>query len=388
MPTSKLTNLDAQRILNIMDELKDKLSCLSVCTPHVLNGLQSEEGQATQELVGPELMKTFTEQAKLEELYSMANDAAQYEQREDGEDALCEEEKNLTKNTLELCRKMKERQRTVPNLVRELRNFQDQEHTRNIIQFLQTLRDMQDLTLSRLQTTVEEERSRNELLETYKTREADASKRRQQLERDLGLIRRECERAKGQRTQILTKLRADLDDLRESSQEKMNNLHNRYETRMKEHETAFKAREEELMKKIDVLREANKKAKAANENDESQQKQKANRHNKEVFDVIQDYDNRVKEMALQLGDKSDLYRQEQKHLQELSDHFKKVEEEKRTILAEEAIADARKLKKKAEADRRKHSAALVQAFWRGIVQRDVYASMKKASKKKGGKKKK
>ena len=33
MPTSKPTNIDAQRVLAIMDELKEKLTYLSVVTP-------------------------------------------------------------------------------------------------------------------------------------------------------------------------------------------------------------------------------------------------------------------------------------------------------------------------------------------------------------------
>lgn len=389
MPTSKPTNIDAQRIIAIMDELKEKLTYLSVCTPQVLAGIQNEEGQATQENMGPDLMKLFTEQTKLEELYVMANAAADhnFEQREDGEDAVREEEQSLKKNTLELCRKMRERQRTVPNLVPELRNLQERDATRNVIQFLHTLNDMQDLTLKRLTTTVEEERSRTELLEHYKNREAEASKRRQQLERDLNLIRRECERAQSQRNNILNKLRAELWIVKKSSQDKMADLRNRYDKRMKEHEAAFGTKEEEILKKINNLREANKKARVANEDEELGQKGKAKRHEMDVEGIIKEYDVKVKEMAFQLGERTDLYNKEKKQLLELSDHFKKVDEEKKTIEAEEAIADARRAKREAEAHRRKCAAALVQAFWRGIIQREAYGIMKKAKKKKGGKKK-
>merc|ERR1712194_981836 len=102
---------------------------------------------------------------------------------------------------------------------------------------------MQDLTLKRLQTSVEEERMRTEMLENYKTREAEASKRRQQLERELSYIRRECERAKSQRMQILNKLKAELLYVKESKQRQMDSLRSRYDTRMKEHEFTFAAKE-------------------------------------------------------------------------------------------------------------------------------------------------
>ncbi|CAE7218301.1 unnamed protein product [Symbiodinium natans] len=73
MPTAKPTNIDAQRILAIMDELKEKLTFLSFVSPQVLAGLQGEDGSATVEILGPELMKCFAEQLRLEDLYVMAS---------------------------------------------------------------------------------------------------------------------------------------------------------------------------------------------------------------------------------------------------------------------------------------------------------------------------
>ncbi|CAE8608984.1 unnamed protein product, partial [Polarella glacialis] len=247
MPTSKPTNIDAQRILAIMDELKEKLTYLSVATPQVLTGLQSEEGVAASESLGPDLMRQFQEQIRLEELYVTANTVAEggFGNNEDNDDVR-EDVKSLQKNTLELCRKMKA---VVMNVVQELRPFQDPRPPAPI-QFLKTLADMQELTLKRLTTTVEEEKSRQELLEHYKSREAEASKRRQQLEKDLSHIRRECERAQSQRTEILTKLKADLLDVKDTKTERMSALRLRYETRMREHQEAFDAKKDELQKKI------------------------------------------------------------------------------------------------------------------------------------------
>jgi len=385
MPTSKPTNIDAQRILAIMDELKEKLTYLSVATPQVLAGVQSEEGQPSQELLGPELMKQFAEQMRLEELYVVANAAADRDlaHGEEG-DEVREEEHSLKKSTLELCRKMK----AVQNIVPELRNFQERDAIRNVIQFLSTLKDMQELTLKRLTTTVEEERSRTELLEHYKNREAEASKKRQQLDKDLTYLKTACERAQSQRTEVLTKLKADLLDVKDSKQERMGALRNRYETRMKEHEAIFSAKEESLRKQINALRTANQNATANNEEEELAQKAKGKRYEMDVESVIKQYDVQVRDIADNLGERVDAYKKEQKQLNELQDHFKKVDEEKRTIAAEEAIVDARRVKLEAEKKRCDDSASLMQAFWRGIIQREVYGQMKKAKKKKGGGKKK
>jgi len=380
MPTSKPTNIDAQRILAIMDELKEKLTYLSVATPQVLTGLQNEEGQATVDMLGPELIKQFAEQTRLEELYVVANSAAEgaFGHGEDNEDQR-EDVKSLQKNTLELCRKM----RGVTNIVQELRNFQE---TRPgaVIQFLKTLADMQELTLKRLTTTVEEERSRQELLEHYKSREQEASKRRQQLEKDLNHIRRECERAQSQRTEILTKLKADLLDVKDSKLDRMSQLRNRYETRMREQQEAFTVKKDELEKKINALKDSNQKLRANSQEEELAKKKTAKRYEMDVESVIKQYDTTVKEMAYTLGECQDQYKKEQKQLIELREHFEKVDEEKACINAEEAVAEARRNKLDAEKGRRNASSCLVQAFWRGIIQREQYTLMKKNKKKKGG----
>lgn len=377
MSTSKPRNIDAQRILAIMDELKEKLTFLSVVTPQVLEGLQSEEGLTAQELLGPDLMKCFQDQIRLEaDMVNQATDG-NFGHAEDNEDVR-DEVKALQKNTLELCRKMK----AVPNIVQELRNFQE---TRPgaVIQFLKTLADMQELTLKRLTTTVEEERSKNELLEHYKVKEAEASKRKQQLERELHHIRRERDRAQSQRTEVLTKLKADLLDVKDSKQEEMMKLRKRYEERMKGYQEQFNQRREDYTRKIETLKQKNANLRKQSQEEESGKKKAVKRYETDVENVIKQYDDRIKEMAYNLHEHQEHFAKEQRQLTELREHFQKVDFEKECISAEEGLAEARRSKLKAEAERKNEASAMVQAFWRGISQREAYQQMKKNKKKKG-----
>lgn len=380
MPTSKPTNIDAQRILAIMDELKEKLTYLSVVTSQVLDGLQSEEGQQACELLGPELMRQFSEQIRLEDLYVVANETAAH--GEESEDQR-EDVKSLQKNTLDLCRRMK----GVPNIVQELRNYQEV-RPGAVIQFLKTLADMQELTLKRLTTTVEEEHSRAELLAYYKSREEEATKRRQQLERDLNHIRRECERSVSQRTEILTKLKADLLDVKESKLERMSALRTRYENRMKERHEAFKQRKEDLENRINKLKDSNQKLRGASQQTEYDKKKAVKRFEMDVDGVIKAYDTQVKDMAYMLNEHQELQKKEAKQLQELREHFEKVDAEKAHIANEESIADARRLKIESERARKNHASEKVQAFWKGIIQREAFKVEKMKRKKKGKGKKK
>merc|ERR1719399_1323467 len=160
-------------------------------------------------MMGQEVMKQFQEQIRLEDLYMVANTNSEGNFTVDTEnDEVREDEKLLQKTTLDLCRKMK----GIPNVVAELRTFQES-RPGAVIQFLKTLDDMQQLTLKRLTATVEEEHSRQELLEHYQSHADEANKRKQQLVKDLGDIRRARESAQTQRTEQLNKLKADLQDL-------------------------------------------------------------------------------------------------------------------------------------------------------------------------------
>jgi len=366
-----------------MDELKEKLTYLSVVTPQVLEGLQSEEGQQACELLGPELVKQFTEQIRLEDLYQVANQASDAGYGHDGDNEdMREDVKSLQKNTYELCRKMK----ATPNIVQELRNFQEQRPAQ-MVQFLKTLVDMQELTLKRLTTTVEEERSKAELLEHYNLKEKDASKRRQQLEKDLNHIRREKDRSQSHRTEILTKLKADLLDVKESKTNRMTALRTRYENRMKDYQDQFNARKEDLEKKIEALKAKNKKTRDESQDEEGAKKKAVRRYEMDVDGEIKKYDTSIKEIMYNLNEHQEGYKREQKQLMELDEHFKKVHSEKECIAAEEGLSDARKSKLDYEKSRRNEASALVQAFWRGIIQREQYHILKKNKKKKGGGKK-
>merc|ERR1712187_110961 len=300
-------------------------------------------------------MRQFSEQIRLEDLYVVANTANDGTFGGDENEDVREDVKSLQKNTLELCRKM----RAVPNIVTELRNFQE---TRPgaVIQFLKTLADMQELTLKRLTTTVEEEHSRAELLEYYYNREGESTKRRQQLEKDLNHIRRECERAQSQRTEILTKLKADLLDVKDSKAERMLALRTRYENRMKEQHEKFNANKEDLVKRITALKESLAKTKLSSQEDEKGQKKTVKRYEMEVEAVIKQYDSQVKEMVYMLNEHQELQKKEQKQLIELQEHCEKVDAEKECLMNEEAIADARRAKLEYEKQRRNDAAALVQ----------------------------
>jgi len=203
-------------------------------------------------------------------------------------------------------------------------------------------------------------------------------------------MRKECEKAQSQRSEILTKLKADRYEVTVSQEKRMKDLRERYDLRMRDHQDAFSAKKAESEKKINELRDKNSKLRSGDQENEVDKQRNSKRYEKEVGDKIREYDERVRELVFQLGDTKDEFSKEERRLMDLRERFDKIDGEKECIRKEESIADARREKLKAEKDRKCEMAERVQAYWRGILTREQYAVMKKNKKKgkKGGGKKK
>merc|ERR1712113_485759 len=107
----------------------------------------------------------------------------------------------------------------------------------------------------------------------------------------------------------------------------------------------------------------NQKLRNSSQDEEQAKKKTAKRYEMDVESVIKQYDVQIKEMAYNLSEHQELYKKDQRQLNELKEHFEKVDEEKACICAEEAIADARRHKMETEKNRRNEDAALIQAVW-------------------------
>merc|ERR1719161_678153 len=318
---------------------------------------------------GPELMKRMQEQMRLEDIYNVSIQKADGAFLAMDNDDVRETLERLQKNTRELCRKMKDK----PTIVADLRNFQETRPA-NVVQLLRTLADMQDVTLKRLTTTVEEENSRKELLQLYLEREQAASAKRSLLEKDLAHIRREREKASSQRTEQITKLKSDLHDVEENTEAKQNNLLRHHEKCMAEPLQKHKAFEAKYAGtsdpkdppgEIPKLKQKYKELKETDKEAEIGKISKKRRGENDLLGVIKDYDTNISELKTDYEAQVIDYDKEQK-------------------------VQARKAKMDAIRKREDDMATLVQSYWKAILDREMFAKEKKARKKKqkgGGKKK-
>merc|ERR1719324_1576353 len=193
-------------------------------------------------MIGPELMKRMQEQMRLEDIYNVSIQKADGAFLAMDNDDVRETLDRLQKNTRELCRKMKDK----PTIVADLRNFQETRPA-NVVQLLRTLAH----------------------------------------------IRREREKASSQRTEQITKLKADLHDVEENTEAKQNQLLRQHEKCMKEHLEKHKASEAKFDEEIQKLKLKYKELKETNKEGEIGKISKKRRGENDLMGVIQGYDTNI-----------------------------------------------------------------------------------------------
>merc|ERR1719263_1836154 len=249
---------------------------------------------------------------------------------------------------------------------------------------IRTLSEVEELTLKRLTTTVEEERSRKELLEHYMAREEAATKKREQLEKDLVHVRREREKAQASRSEVVTKLKADLLDVKDSTELRLRNLREKYEGRMRELQDRFNRKEEEYVKQIQTLKDQNQKLIASGQETEVGLRRKKIRGEVDIRTVVEQYDEMMENVSNEYDLQHNEFEKEKQQLAELEAHFAKVDEELHRQAKEEELTALREKMISDEKARLGDAAKQVQAFWKGLLHREDYQRQKKG--KKGGKK--
>uniref|UniRef100_A0A0G4GSB2 Dynein regulatory complex protein 10 n=1 Tax=Chromera velia CCMP2878 TaxID=1169474 RepID=A0A0G4GSB2_9ALVE len=387
MPSSKPTNVDAQRVLAIMEELIKKLTYLSMIDQKVVENLRQEDGESTAAILGPELVSKIEHQIQLELYYEKQhtdqNGVFSLPQDEVEMTSLYREQiETLQKNTRELCRMMDSQE-----VIQALRGMQENKNS-NLKELASVLHDMQAVMEKKLTTTVEEDNSRREVLEQHRKRAEHASKRKQELDRDLALVHSDRDKSQAARKEKITKLKADLDDVQHTTQMKLRVLTDKYDQRGREHRERFQKREAELSKIIEELGGSNSMLRTTSVREE--EKKRKDKRNKEIElqRLIGEYD---LEMLKQAEDQATLEAQYAKELQEtlvLREQHEKLEAEHERQRQEKEIEEARATLLRMSQERRAKEANTVQAWWRGVKQREEFMKMKKQARKKGKGKKK
>ena len=235
-----------------------------------------------------------------------------------------------------------------------------------IVDLSETLDKLKILVQKKLCTTVEQEESRQGYAAELSLRAREAEKDVEELERQLKEERAKTEHDLSYHNEIISKLNAELTDIRQ----KTDTLRKRLEkdtntersTNLQAHDKRRTAYEEELAKleeKCDLQAQEYTKAEEA-------LRKKKTKLETEVSNMITKYDNEMGAKQTELEDIQAEYDIELTRLAELSEFFNKVDADIANQKEEEAKMEAERARLRGAMDRLGKAAAKIQALCRGV----------------------
>jgi len=381
----KLTNVEAQRIMAILEETCSKLELLSHVPPLEL----PDEDQLRDEL-GPDVLQVLQEQTMLEQQYELVStpqhDAAAY----DSNQALPDFETlddELRHSTRVVCRMVRE----APVIVERLQDIGggDTLISNPMGKFLGTFTELKAQTFQKLSTSVEEEKSKEDWFLEISAREEKASQTLRQLQKEIKSEKAERERQVSARNETIQKLREELEEIKTGTINEIKALEADTKAQEEADKATFQSREAQLKDELAKLTAELIQRKEDDRESEDVQRKKKVKYELEVDSWITKFDQDMTEKDTEITERRAIYEEEKKELARLEDYFNKLMLEREAQLAEERKKAEELARVQAQHATLNKAATMMQKMWRGRIARRELEKKKGKGKGKGkGKKKK
>jgi len=378
----KLTNVEAQRIMLILEETFTKLSLLSFVPP-----AQMPEDRVLTDLVGPEIHQVMREQALLEQQYdTVSNPSAA-----DAGKGLPDFE------TLD--DELRHSSRVVARMLLEDRTIVDKleavqggsfERDASIVKFLATLNELKHQTYQKMSTSVEEEKSKEDFYLEVSAREEKASQMLRALQKDLKSEKAEHDQEVSALDDTISKLRTEIEHIRSSTAADIKNLGDSTRVQKDDAKQMWAGKEQSLGDQLAALKAELLQTAQKNRDAEEQLRKRKVKNETEVEAWIGKYDTEVREKVSHIKAIRKEYDEEKRQLHWYEEYFARVDAERALRAAEQRKLEAERAKEQAQKAMLAHAAAVIQRIWRGRQTRRELEKAKKGKKgkgKKGGKKK-
>jgi len=383
----QLTNVEAQRICAVLDELMVDLRMAFSVTPQTL-----ADANDIASLVGQENERFFVMQRELEKQFCVL--ASQLEgpvsefvadsEQHDAQDAIVHDffdiARRLRKNTREICRFLKRN----PSVEKRLQQSVDQEQAALAVRFQNVLTTLRQQTLRSLSTSVEEDKSEKEHFENVSARERTLTDQERMLTKDLATVKRDREKAVKARDNQIAALEAEKAELQQMTANAGKAVG---EGNSSVDSDAHEVEVQGLEKKLKGLRDSLAKTKNDNMEAEKNLKKLSSKKEHEVGDNIEGYDTAMEELNEQIVSLTEQYSAEKARMRRLENHFEAFRLIEGADAVLECMQAANELEKHAKAKRLNDAALAIQNVLRGHKGREAYAKSKKKGGKKGKKKK-
>ncbi|OQR91876.1 hypothetical protein ACHHYP_04269 [Achlya hypogyna] len=364
---NKLTSVESQRVMAVLGDMLDRLNYLTYvpAAPEAsLLGLLAENGCPT---------------AALEAQWATEEACAKYDASHH-DDAF----HKVKVATRSLCRLMREN----PVLVNAFFSSPTKEPPDDMLQFIKYLSELTDLSFAKLGKTVEEETTRLEMMDNIYNRRKQAEDELVQLRDKLTELRKAKEDETSHLDIQLQKLKTELSTINKNTANELTLI----QTQVKETlDKAFEKQNIDMQALVERHTQLQRKLEADTvehrELEDSLRKTKC-KIGVEVAATIDKYDVEMTALATEIDAIQLQYSRECKELHELSEHFKKIDEEQRRIDAEEKILEGVRAEERRQLQVLHDAATKIQKVFRGRQVRKELASKKKGKKGAKGKAKK
>jgi len=384
-PNAKLTNVEAQRIMAILDETISKLQLLS----HVPPLRRPDDYEAFADEVGTEVAQVLDEQLMLEQQYKWVSTPAheQMDEGYDGDQALPDFETlddELRHSTRVVCRMLRE----APAISERLQQTGAEGPTPPMRKFLSTFNELKSQTYAKLSTSVEEEKAKEDWFLEISAKEEKASQQLRQLQKEIKAERADREREVSQREETIKKLRDELENIKSATIAEEKQLEAESKAAEEADGSAFSSKETALSDELKRLTAELATKRKENKESEEQLRKKKVKYESEAAQWIEKYDKDMEEKDKEISALRLIYDEEKKELNRLEEYFSKLMAEREAALAEERKKAEQRAREQAQMATLTKAATMVQKLWKGKSARKEFEKKKAGGGKKGKKGKK
>ncbi|KAE9039300.1 hypothetical protein PR003_g5117 [Phytophthora rubi] len=369
----KLTNVESQRMMAVMGDLLDRLNYLTYVplepqTP-LLDDLRESRCLNSAELL--------REHWRWEQLYLQAAQAMDSRQ-----DDIADQVRVTARA---LCRDLRENPVAVEVVYHKGTTAHDR--SEDLQMLVKALSELTDLTHAQLDKTLEDAKSKKELMAVAENRMKQAEDERLTIREKLTEMRKTKEEEVALLDAQVQKLRTELHTINQTASHELMMI----ETDLKEAQAKAHDQHSEEMKVL--LDQASalelRAAKMAQEHQEEEDglRKKKCKMAAEVAAVVEKFDSEMEAMETELRALEENFKNEREQCDQFNEHFLKIDEEQSRIDAEERVLEEIRAREREKQMMIYNAATRIQKVYRGLLCRREYAKMVAKNKKGGGGKK-
>ncbi|KAI8815973.1 uncharacterized protein EV422DRAFT_337870 [Fimicolochytrium jonesii] len=372
--SSKLTNVEAQRILSVVVETQRKVQLVGLLP----DAMDRRMGTV---FVG-EIVGGLTELRQLEAAYTAKLVAARAAIQNGAHGAKDPDLHTLPHAIRSVTRTLVRHFLQHPTASSKLRYLKSTK-TAGVSQFESLLQEVRNLVYERLATTVEDEAEKRERLSGILGKEMRTSNEVKLLREELDKAKKERTAEVNKRNEVIRRLKEELRTIKKQAEDTTKRLESRSKQKEDADVQAFKDKQSHLQTETAALRQHLATLTQQHNEEEANLRKRKFKVESEVENWIHKYDQDMDEKQTELEDITAIYLEEKAQLDELSARHADMKKEYETIMEERKVEDEKRKEREALLRRNVMAATRIQALFKGWKVRRELAKQRSGSAKKG-----